>query len=193
MNPSHDLEIPSGLHYLDSCVLLNWIWITGNRIDSIAAKNYLKSLRDDNIEGVITAWCLMEIISVLRASFASIGNDDPVIIEHEVQAAVDKIFRLKGIRFVAFEPLEMADYGITVAPLWKILRDSLEHLKQYDYTVEYIGRISKHIIRGIGSADAVHVHLATSIGCDYLSTFDKGFWTDTQPLKIFDVRKRKVW
>ena len=71
--------------------------------------------------------------------------------------------------------------------LWEVLEPSLEELHDTYYEVKE-NRKGRRYIEGIGSNDALHISIAVAFGCDYLATFDKGFWNNDRPIGIFDVR-----
>lgn len=184
-------DLSPGNYYLDSSVLLHFFWRTGGGGDTRAAREFILEIEKGNAVGILSNWSIMEIISVVRQSMINNDVDNYSVIEQEVVNLLDKLFEIKGIRIIVGTPFELSEFQKEAPLLWNILEDALEHLEETNYGIDWLETETKFKLRGIASADALHVFIATSFGCDYLATFDKGFWADERPITIYDVREKK--
>jgi len=185
------LHIPSPpklqVFYIDSNVLLNYLGNYGKRNEMEAAKRFLKSIQDGKRKGIVSTWALMEIITVIRKALALKGKTDFSDIEPIVDQSISAIYKIRNLKIVSGTPLEMSKINSKPPLLWEIFEKALDHMSNSMYDVEWNDKKKLNEIVGIGSNDAVHILLAVHFGCDYLATFDKGFWVDTRPITIFDV------
>lgn len=176
---------------MDSNVLLNLFGGYGSRSEGKAAQRFMKTIEEGKAGGVVSTWALMEIITVIRKAMARNGKMDLGDIEPAVERIVSAIYRIRNLRIVSGTPLEMSKISRGPPLLWEILENALSHLSDSLYDVEWHKMKKIHEVNGIGSNDALHIMLAVQFGCDFLATFDRGFWADERPIPIFDVKENR--
>jgi len=159
--------------------------------DAQAAKKFLKNIETGKAIGIVSTWTLLEIITVVRNLMArqkmmSLGD-----IEAQVERVIGNIYRIRNLKIMSGTPMEMSQIGRNAPMIWEVFEESLEHLRHTLYEVQWDSRKKIHTISGIGSSDALHVMLALFFGCDFIATFDRGFWIDERPISIFDVKANR--
>lgn len=179
--------VPEGKHYIDSSVLMNLMWVAPGGTDARAAKIYLKQVEGGKAIGIISAWTLMEVISVTRALVADLTNAGVMEIERDVEEVLHKIFSMKNVEFLAIESLPGPEWDVDSVSLWEALQEGLEQLRYAKYSIREVGDPPKRKIVGIGGADSLHIFIAANTACDFLATLDRGFLVDRWPINIFDV------
>ncbi len=183
-------SIPAGFCYIDTSVLLNYLSGYGRSRDRRATKAFFQQIAQGTATGIVSTWALMEMISVIRKACVRKNYTNYGVIEQDVVQGVGKIMALKNLEFVSGTQFELSILGRNAPLVWAVLELGLDQLRNSNYRVAMRGSNQKLV--GIGGNDAFHISLACYFGCDYLATFDKGFWSDTHPIKIYDVKANKM-
>ncbi|MBS3794901.1 MAG: type II toxin-antitoxin system VapC family toxin [Candidatus Thorarchaeota archaeon] len=184
-------EIPAGIHYLDTCVLLNLFRSYSQGDYPQAARDFLEKIEQGQAKGLVSNLTLCEIIGAIRTASVYKKN---IVDKSKIEEILDKVLRMiyqiENIIFFTSAEDGSLDKPSNPIFLFQVLQDGVESLRKENYQIECVNPPSEYRFRGLNINDLIHLRIASELGCDYLATFDKGFWIQRRPLGIYDVKNQ---
>jgi len=191
MERSSSSEIPGGIYYLDASILLNLFRSYSQGDYPEAARTFLEKIEQGQARGLISELTLCEIIGAIRkASVYRRNIVEKSKIEETIDRVLKKIYQIENIVLFTSPENGKSSQQSTSLFLFQVLKDGLESLKKENYRIECISSSKEYRFRGLDINDLIHLRIALELGCDYLATFDKGFWIQERPLGIYDVKNQ---
>ncbi len=159
-------------YYLDTCVLVNY-FKTYNKTHGIRATMFLSRIQSGIYKGVVSDFCLIEFMRVLRRACYDIeGKRDPLVWEAEFKKAVEALFKMRNLEMISEK--HFATSSGESPSFHMVLEEAARMMRTYHGRVEADSKL-QFKYSGLSAADCIHVFLAKRYQCNGLATFDHGF------------------
>jgi predicted nucleic acid-binding protein len=164
-------SVPEKL-YIDTNVLIHYTFSRQNRYFHKRAKKLVDAIERGNYKGIVSNLTLMEFLIVLKRSLLMESqNHEHDKIMSKAREKVGNVFRLKNVDIV-----KDANDGPW---LFESLTNALSILRRHPGSITLTRGCYR--FKALGVSDAIHVILATGLGCERIATFDTSF-RDTSEL-----------